>query len=132
MDIHVSSSKEEEMIDITDKLNEIIKKSDVVDGICLVFVKSTTSSIIINENYDPEICNDILNTLSDLVPENKKYAHDRIDNNARAHIKSSIVGQSVTIPVKEGKLDLGRWQQVMFVEFDGPRQRTISVMLIHD
>jgi len=111
------------MIDITEKVNNLI---NIEDGICIVHSMHTTTSIIINENYDPNICKDILNALRKLVPD-RIWLHDKIDNNASAHIKSSIMGPSEIIPIKDGKLQLGTWQRICFCEFDGPRERKVIV-----
>lgn len=119
----IKTSKKEEMIDITEKVNNLI---NIEDGICIVHSMHTTTSIIINENYDPNICKDILNALRKLVPD-RIWLHDKIDNNASAHIKSSIMGPSEIIPIKDGKLQLGTWQRICFCEFDGPRERKVIV-----
>ena len=133
MEFSISSSAKEEMIDITGQVKRLVTGSEVEEGSCHVFVKSTTSAIIINENFDPNICTDILNTLDKLVPKNHNYLHDAVDNNAASHIKSTLLGPGKTIPVKQGKLNLGRWQSIMFVELDGPReQRQIAVQVLPD
>jgi len=125
-----STSKKQEIIDINNKVEEIIKKSNIKEGICTVFCKHATGAIIVNENYDPNICLDLLDSLNDLIPAGK-WRHDKVDGNADAHIKASILGPSETIPIKEGKLQLGRWQNCMFVDLDGPREnRTVAVTII--
>ena len=131
-EILLSTSKKQELIDITDKVNSIIKKSKVNNGLCNVFAAHATAAIIINENYDPNICIDLLEALNKLIP-NGIWLHDRIDGNADSHIKSAILGPSETIPIKNGKLDLGRWQALIFCELDGPRNnRKIIVTVIGD
>ncbi|MBS3105469.1 secondary thiamine-phosphate synthase enzyme YjbQ [Candidatus Woesearchaeota archaeon] len=131
-EIILSTSKKQELADITDKVNGIIKKSKVKNGICSVFAAHATAAIIINENYDPNICLDLLDALNKLIPAGV-WRHDRIDGNADAHIKSAILGPSETIPIKNGELDLGRWQSCMFVELDGPRSnRKIIVTILGD
>ena len=128
----ISTSKKQELIDITDKINNIIKKSKVKNGICNVFAAHATAAIIINENYDPNICLDLIDALNKLIPKGI-WLHDRIDGNADAHLKSAILGPSETIPIKNGKLDLGTWQGVAFCELDGPRSnRRIIVTIIGD
>jgi secondary thiamine-phosphate synthase enzyme len=119
----IKTSKKYEMIDITEKVNSLI---DIDEGMCLVFAKHATSAIVINENYDPNICDDVLNALDKLIPEGV-WKHDRIDGNAAAHIKASILGPSEMLIVKRGKLLLGRWQSLMLVELDGPREREVLV-----
>ena len=128
----ISTSKKQELIDITNNVNSIIKKSKVKNGICNIFAAHATAAIIINENYDPNICLDLIGALNKLIPSGI-WRHDRIDGNADAHIKSAILGPSETIPVKDGKLDLGRWQALMFAELDGPRSgRKIIVTVLGD
>ena len=128
----ISTSKKRELIDITDKVNSIIKKSKVKNGLCNIFAAHATAAIIINENYDPNICLDLIDSLNNLIPSGV-WRHDRIDGNADAHIKSAILGPSETIPVKNWKLQLGRWQSAMFAELDGPRHdRKIIVTILGD
>ena len=130
--ITLSTSKKQELIDITDKVNLIIRKSKLKNGICSIFALHATAAIVINENYDPSICLDLLDALNKLVP-NGVWRHDRIDGNADSHIKASILGPSENIPIQNGKLYLGRWQSVMFAELDGPRNdRKISVIILGD
>ena len=131
-DFTLSTSKRQELVDITDKVNSIIKKSKIKNGICNVFAAHATAAIIINENYDPNICLDLLEALNKLIPSGI-WRHDRIDGNADAHIKSSMLGPGETIPVRNSELELGKWQSAMFVELDGPRNdRKIIVTIIED
>ena len=131
-EIFLSTSKKQELIDITDKINSIIKKSKIKNGICNVFAAHATAAIIINENYDPNICLDLLDALNKLIPSGI-WKHDKIDDNADAHLKSAILGPSETIPIKNGELDLGTWQSLMLCELDGPRSnRRIIVTVLGD
>ena len=131
-EIVLSTSKKQELIDITDNINSILKKSKIKNGICNIFAAHATAAIIINENYDPNICLDLLDSLNKLIPSGI-WRHDKIDGNADAHIKSAILGPSEIIPIKNSKLGLGQWQSVMFAELDGPRQnRKIIVTIIGD
>ena len=130
--IYLSTLRKQELIDITEKVNLIIKKSKIKNGICNVFAAHATGAIIINENYDPNICVDLLDALSNLVPSGI-WRHDKIDGNADSHIKSAILGASQTIPVCNSSLELGKWQALMFAELDGPRdKRKIIVTIIGD
>jgi secondary thiamine-phosphate synthase enzyme len=96
-------------------------------------VLHATAAIAINENDDPNIGVDLLRALDQAIPDHDGWLHDRIDNNAHAHIKAAIVGPSELISIEEGELELGRWQGVMLVEFDGPRrQRRVSVRVLRD
>ena len=121
----IKTKSKEELVDITSKVNSLIK---VEKGICNIFVKHTTASLIINENYDPNICKDFLKLLDEIIPQGK-WLHDKIDGNGAAHLKSSILGCSVNIPIIESKLFLGKWQALMLVELDGPRERVVVVTI---
>jgi secondary thiamine-phosphate synthase enzyme len=122
----IESSRKSQIIDITAKVSQIVRKSAVTEGICCVYTPHTTAAITVNENADPNVCEDILEALAKLIPEGI-WRHDRIDNNAAAHIKASIIGPSEAIPVQDGRLLLGTWQAVMLVELDGPRERRVVV-----
>ncbi|MAG08059.1 hypothetical protein CMO89_01180 [Candidatus Woesearchaeota archaeon] len=126
---NISSSNKTEMIDVTSKIEEIIAKSNIKEGLCNVYVPHATAAVIINENYDPNILLDIQDALSSLIAEGK-WRHDSVDNNGAAHIKASILGPSETIPINEGKLLLGQWQNICVADFDGPRERKVIVTLI--
>ena len=129
MQIRIQTTKKQEMIDLTIKIEEILKKSKIKNGLLNIYTPHSTVAVIINENHDPNICKDILNSLNKLIPEGV-WLHDKIDNNAAAHIKASILGPSETIPIRERKLQLGVWQSPMFVELDGPKERTIIITMI--
>ena len=131
-EIILSTSKKQELIYITVKINSLIKKSQIKSGLCSVFAAHATAAIIINENYDPNICLDLLDSLNKLIPSGI-WRHDKVDGNADSHIKSAILGPSETMPVKNGQLDLGQWQSCMFAELDGPRSnRKIIVTILSD
>ena len=126
VDIAFRRRKTLEMIDITQQVADEVRQMGVKDGLCLVFVPHATAAVVINENADPNVCQDILDAMGRLVPEGA-WRHDRIDNNAAAHIKATILGPSETVQVQGGALRLGTWQSLMLVEFDGPRDRTVIV-----
>ena len=126
-ELHFSTSKKNELLDITQQVQAAIPKN--FNGACLVYTPHATAAIAINENYDPNICTDVLNFLEKLIPENQ-WLHDKVDGNAASHIKSAIIGPSETIPIKDGKLLLGSWQSIMFCEFDGPRQKRKVILSI--
>ena len=111
-----------QVIDITDKVKAEVKKSKIKNGLCIIYCPHATAAVVINESWDPEIGDDLLEALSNLIPEGK-WRHDRIDNNAAAHIKAAILGPSETVLIRNGELVLGRWQNIFFVELDGPRER---------
>ncbi len=116
----------QEMVDITDRVADLVQGAGVTDGICVIYVPHATAAVAINENADPNVWKDILDALGRLVPEGG-WRHDRIDSNAAAHIKATILGPSEAVPVRGGRLRLGTWQSVMLVELDGPRDRTVIV-----
>ena len=125
-ELTIRTRKTQEMLDITSQVAEMVRRSGVTNGLCLVYVPHATAAIVINENADPNVCQDILDALGRMVPEGA-WRHDRVDNNAAAHIKATILGPSQAVPVREGGLRLGTWQSVMLVELDGPRDRTVIV-----
>ncbi len=107
-----------------------MRKSGVKSGLCHVMVLHATAAIAVNENADPNIGVDLLSALDGAIPDHAGWLHDRIDNNAHAHIKAAIVGPSETIPVEGGELQLGTWQGLMLLEFDGPRERKVAVRVL--
>ena len=121
MEITINTTKRTEMIDITDMVQGLVSG----DGIVVVYVPHTTAGITINENADPDVRKDILRKLTVLVPEDDGYLH--AEGNSDAHIKASMMGSSVAVIVRDGKLALGTWQSIFFCEFDGPRRRKIIV-----
>jgi len=125
--IKIITKKKYEVIDITQEVEKQVKNID--EGLAVVYTPHATGGIIINENYDPNIGLDIIDSLNDIIPEGK-WRHDKVDNNGAAHIKSAITGPSETIPIKDGKLQLGTWQSICFCEFDGPRERKIVVKVL--
>lgn len=128
--ISIKSSFKEQFIDITKLIQDIVDRVGLKDGLCVVYIPHTTAGIIINEDADPDVIGDIERHLDKLVPDVGDYRH--IEGNSQAHIKSSLVGHSVAIPVESGKLLLGRWQGIFFCEFDGPRSRQVIVKLIKE
>ena len=126
----IKSQKENDIINITDKVSAIVEKSGVNAGICTVYVPHATAAIIINENWDISVCKDILKTLDQLIPKRNNYEHDKIDGNSASHIKASILGPSETIIIKAGKLQLGTWQGIALIELDGPKERKVFVKII--
>jgi len=122
------TSRKEEMLDITEAVQRVVDESGVEDGLCCVFVPHTTAAVTINENADPTVKEDILNATTRLVPKNWNYKH--LEGNAHAHIKASLFGSNVLIPVVQRRLLLGTWQGIFFCEFDGPRSRTVSVKVL--
>lgn len=129
IEFRLKTNKREEIIDLTEKIKEIVKKNKIKEGICVVYVPHATAALTVNENADPNIALDFLDALDKLVPQGK-WGHDKIDSNGAAHIKAAIIGPSIVIPIKNSSLGLGTWQGIMFCEFDGPRERKIIVQII--
>lgn len=125
----LNSNKNFEVIDITSMINQEI---DIESGIVNIFSKHSTSAIVVNEN-ETGLLNDFELMLTDLISDKYSWQHDRIDNNAKSHLKSFLLSSSETIPISNGKLDLGTWQSVFFIELDGPRKnRVVSLKFISD
>jgi secondary thiamine-phosphate synthase enzyme len=127
-EISLSTSKRNELVDITNEVKDIVKQSKIKQGICVVYCPHTTAAITINESADPAVQRDIITNLSKLIPENGDYQHS--EGNSDSHIKSSLVGASEILIIKDNNLILGTWQNIYFVEFDGPRQRKVIVKII--
>jgi secondary thiamine-phosphate synthase enzyme len=115
-----------EVLDITEAVAAAVREAGLEEGICSVYVPHATAAVVINENDDPQVCEDLLDALARLIPEGV-WRHDRIDRNGAAHLKAAILGPGRAIPVRGGRLVLGTWQSVMLAEFDGPRERRVVV-----
>lgn len=116
------------MVNITSRVQDEVRASDFADGLCSVVVPHTTAGVFINEGADPSVMEDLENTLERMVPWNGPYSH--MEGNAAAHVKATLVGESVTVIVENGRLQLGQWQAIFFAEFDGPRRRHAWVKFI--
>src|SRR4030042_436827 len=125
--INLRTDRRIELIDITDKVQTVVSKMKAKEGICFVFCPHTTAGLTINENADPSVRRDIINTLNKLIPENAGYAHT--EGNADSHIKSSLFGSTLTIFIENGQLAFGTWQGIYFCEGDGPRSREVWVKI---
>ncbi len=123
--IPVVTRQHSQMVDITAEVQRVVQESGVDEGAALVYCPHTTAGLTLNENADPSVCQDILETLERLVPWRAAYRHT--EGNAAAHVKSSLVGHSLLIPVEGGRLVLGTWQGIFLCEFDGPRTRRVVV-----
>jgi secondary thiamine-phosphate synthase enzyme len=123
--ISIRTRNRSEMIDITGKITEQLQKVGLEEGVCCLYVPHTTGAITINEGADPSVATDIQTMLNTLVPWEDSYRH--LEGNAAAHIKSSLVGNSVMVLVESGRLKLGTWQAIFFCEFDGPRTRKVYI-----
>ena len=125
--IKVQSTKREELIEITSEVSKHIP--DAGEGICVLFTQHTTCGLTINENADPDVKHDFLLFLKNTIPQYYEgFRH--FEHNSDAHLKSSLVGSSVTVPFENGKLLLGRWQGIYLCEFDGARERKVLVKIL--
>ena len=120
----IRSSQPIQLLDLTDNVAALVK--GVKEGICLVYLPHATAGIIVNE-YEPNLEQDFMEFFSKLAPKSKEWKHNKIDDNAEAHLKSALASPSATVPVADGKLVLGTWQRILLCEFDGPRQRRVVV-----
>lgn len=127
----VKTPEREVILDITNEISKIVKKWNIKEGICRIFVPHTTAGITINENADPSVISDISNYLNKLIPRGGGlgYSYRHGEGNSDAHIKCSLTGHSVIILIHENRLMLGTWQGIMFAEYDGPRNRRIFVQV---
>lgn len=116
------------IIDITADVNRAVAASGTADGLCNLFVPHTTASIVISENWDPDVTSDMLKQFERIVPREAGYKHS--EGNSQAHILSVMLSTSINVPVHDGKLAIGRWQGVMLAEFDGPRERSVYISVI--
>ena len=125
--IKVKSEGREQLVEITAEVERAVKDEER-EGVCTLFTQHTTCGLTINENADPDVKSDMLGFLRRLIPQYEPH-FQHFEHNSDAHIKSSLVGSSVSVPFENGKLLLGRWQGIYLCEFDGPRERTILVSL---
>jgi secondary thiamine-phosphate synthase enzyme len=125
-EITVRSARQFQVIDLTPQVARVVAESGLAEGLCHVYVPHATAAVVVNENDDPNLCDDLLDALDRLVPQGQ-WRHDRIDGNGAAHIKAAILGPGETIPVCNARLQLGTWQAIMLVDLDGPRQRRVIV-----
>src|SRR6185312_6887997 len=122
----VRTAKRSEMIDVTDRVAAIVSKLGVKEGMAIVSVPHTTAAATINENADPDVRHDLLRKLDELIPKHEPY-YQHGEGNSDSHLKTSLVGNTVTMLIENGRLALGRWQGIYFCEFDGPRARDMLV-----
>ncbi len=118
----ISTSERFQVINITSYVEEAVKESGIRNGICLVFVPHATAAIIANE-YEPNIVSDYIELIRQVFKPDYEWRHNRIDNNAHAHLASAVIGPSRIFPVREGRIVRGTWQEILLVELDGPRPR---------
>jgi len=126
----VKTQSKVEFIDITERVHSMLIQTFVREGVCYIFIPHTTAGLTINENADFAVVRDIVMELNKIVPEDDNYAH--AEGNSAAHIKASLVGFHLVVPVEGGRLALGRWQGIYLCEFDGPRTRKIVMTALSE
>jgi secondary thiamine-phosphate synthase enzyme len=126
--LNVSTTSRVEMVDLTDRIQELVLQSEVEDGVCHVFSAHTTAGLTINENADPSVQADILMVLNKIISDRENYRHR--EGNSPAHIKTSLMGPHLTVLVSKRRLLLGTWQGIFLAEFDGPRSRKVHVKIM--
>ena len=128
--ITVESHKSEETLDITPRVKAAVTRAKIQNGLVTVTVAHTTAAVFVNENADPDVQRDILTALERMVPRDAKYEH--AEGNGPAHIKAVLIGNSVTLAIRDGAIALGTWQGIYFTELDGPRERSATITVIGD
>jgi len=118
-----------QMLEITDAVARVVAENNVQDGLVIVYVPNTTAAVTINENADPDVKHDLLQKLETMIPKHEAY-YQHGEGNSDSHVKTSLVGNSVTVLIERGKLVLGTWQGIQFCEFDGPRSRSFVVKVV--
>jgi secondary thiamine-phosphate synthase enzyme len=126
--IKVRSSEREELVEFTDQVRRALKESGAREGVCVLYVQHTTAGLTINENADPDVPRDMLHALRTLIPQHgMNFRHG--EENSDAHLKTTLVGTSLTVPFRDGQLLLGRWQGIFLCEFDGGRERQVILTI---
>jgi len=123
-EISLSTSKRLDLVDITGDVSSFVKECKIESGICLVNSPHSTTAIIVNE-HESGLMEDILRKVREEFPRGAGWHHDRVDDNANAHLASVFLGHSKTFPIKDGRLERGTWQNIFFLELDGPRSRRV-------
>ncbi|HZG51072.1 MAG TPA: secondary thiamine-phosphate synthase enzyme YjbQ [Pyrinomonadaceae bacterium] len=126
--IKVRSREREQLVEFTDEVRRRLTASGAREGVCVLYTQHTTAGLTINENADPDVPRDMLHALRTLIPQHGMgFRHN--EENSDAHLKTTLVGTSVTVPFREGELLLGRWQGIFLCEFDGARERQVIMMI---
>ena len=125
----VRTSTRNEMLDVTDRLEKVIRSTSLLEGMLIVYVPHTTAAVTINENADPDVKHDLVEKLRRLVPRDESY-YRHAEGNSDSHLKTSLFGPGLTLIIDEGALVLGTWQGVFLAEWDGPRTRRVAVKVM--
>ena len=127
-EITVNTSRRNEFVVLDQEVQQAVSDSGIMEGCAMLFCPHTTAALTINENADPSVVQDILTTVEKFVPERAGYSHS--EGNSDAHIKASLFGANLIIPIVNGKIALGTWQGIFFCEFDGPRRRKVYIQIL--
>ncbi len=133
-EINIKTRKETEIVDITDDVQNVVAKSKIKNGIACVFVSGSTGAVT-NMEYEPGLMKDLPDALERIAPKDMYYKHHETwhDDNGHSHVRASLIGPSITVPVKDGEIVHGTWQQIVFIEFDtSPRNRKIVIQIVGD
>jgi secondary thiamine-phosphate synthase enzyme len=128
--IKLRTSRRTELRNVTKEVEKAVRDSGCANGVCHLYVPHTTAGVIINEGDDPDVARDMEGALDRLVPDSPQFKHS--EGNSDSHIKTALVGCSETVWIENGRLALGRWQQIFLAEFDGPRSRDLHVKIVPD
>ncbi|MBM7561998.1 secondary thiamine-phosphate synthase enzyme YjbQ [Fusibacter tunisiensis] len=126
--IEIKTSKQSEMIEVLKQVKDFVTQSGVLHGVVVVTVPHTTAAVTLNKNYDAGVKNDVLVEMDELVPQEGKYTH--IEGNSAANVKSALFGNSLTVIIDDGRLELGMFQSIFLCEFAGPRKRKVLMKIM--
>lgn len=126
--LKVKTSSRTEMKDVTSEIAKAVAETGIINGLCVAYVPHTTAAVTVNERVDPDVMLDVSDALSEQYPHEHGWRHS--EGNSDSHVKSSVIGPSIAIPVENGRLTLGTWQGVFFCEFDGPRNRNLYIQVV--
>ncbi|MBN1555604.1 MAG: YjbQ family protein [Phycisphaerae bacterium] len=129
MEFNLHTPRHDAMVDITAEVSRFVAQTGVREGVAVIYTPHTTAAITINENADPDVVHDMIAQFNQMVPWRQPF-FDHGEGNSAAHVKSSMIGASETVPVVDGRLTLGTWQGLYFCEFDGPRSRRVRVTVL--
>ncbi|MGC1911028.1 MAG: secondary thiamine-phosphate synthase enzyme YjbQ [Candidatus Acidiferrales bacterium] len=124
------TARRTELKNVTREVEAAVRSSGVANGVCYLYVPHTTAGVFINEGYDPDVARDMEGAFDRLVPDSPLFRHN--EGNSDSHVKTALAGSSAIIFIENAKLALGRWQQIFYAEFDGPRQRELHVKIVRD
>ena len=128
-DVTIRTTERIELVDITREVTDFVRECNVNSGICLVYSKHSTTAVIVNE-HEAGLMRDIISKVREDFPKGAGWLHDRVDDNADAHLASIFLGPSKIFPIRNGVLQRGTWQNIFLLELDGPRNRTVTLEVL--